>query len=161
MYYLSTAVGSTGSTSKYDAIHRTYPGILKNDPKYDPPQRTWFKKAPTSGFFLYGPYKETFTGLSVLTISSKQIITDGNGQRPVTIVAASVSLIQSIEKILYSVQYPDNGYGVLVNSLSSEIIVWQGVQLSYNPFTQLFTKLGDVDPKLGNVNLLSSHTLAS
>ena len=82
MFYQSTVLCSSGSSScldNYAAIHRTYPGIQKDTtPAYDPGERPWFKKAPPSGVYLYGPYVESFTKQLVLTISSRSDVQTKN-----------------------------------------------------------------------------------
>jgi hypothetical protein len=63
MFYNSIKLNTWGPGSPdYVAIHRTYPGTVKNVPDYDPPSRGWFASAPEGGIFMTGPYVETFTG---------------------------------------------------------------------------------------------------
>jgi hypothetical protein len=63
MFYNSIKLNVYGPGSPdYMAVHRTYPGIEKNVPGYDPPSRGWFASAPEGGIFMNGPYVETFTG---------------------------------------------------------------------------------------------------
>jgi hypothetical protein len=45
---------------------------VKNITDYDSTQRSWFSRAPVDSFYLYGPYKETFTQQLVVTLSSRK-----------------------------------------------------------------------------------------
>src|SRR3546814_285450 len=40
------------SDNSYYAVHRTYPGIEKNEPDYNPPGRGWFTHAPEGYFYM-------------------------------------------------------------------------------------------------------------
>ena len=131
------ACDNTAST--YTAIHRTYPGIYKALPSgvsdtYDPPGRSWFKKAPRSGVYLYGPYKESFTGQFVLTISSRSQspATDyyspsNSAANQLQMVSAAVLLLNSVSSVVSSIEYPKNGFGVLLTNTGGvwTPIVWR------------------------------------
>jgi hypothetical protein len=100
MFYLSAKIGT--SSSRYQSVHRTFPGILKNStPPYDPPGRSWFKHAPENALNLYGPYRETFTRQFVVTLSSmkKSIALGSSPAQNITIVSAAVMLLSEITAI--------------------------------------------------------------
>lgn len=159
MFYLSAqvfAANSSSSSVPYYAVHRTFPGIYKNDSAYDPSRRTWFTKAPVNGFYLYGPYKETFTKQLVVTLSSKinTIITNAQGGRnAVTVVASGVVLLQSLSTIVNSVHYDYNGYGVLITRNSQQVLVWGTRNDVYNADTQAFKTVIDFDQNLAQYDL--------
>jgi hypothetical protein len=158
MFYLSAQVYDS-SQSSYHAIHRTYPGMVKNDSAYDPSKRSWFKNAPFGGVNFYGPYKETFTRQYVVTVSSKQIFnyyrksSSGNvvSTHPVNIVAAAVILLKDLQKIVQDIQYTYNGFGAIITTSGNSVLVWgdQDTDSLYNPDTGSFKVLSEIDPELG------------
>lgn len=102
MFYLSTKISL--SSSSYVAVHRTFPGIVKNstiyDPKpYDPPNRHWFKNAPQDSYNMYGPYVETFSRQRVVTLSTLSTATDAATNQMLSTVAAGVMLIDTLSSI--------------------------------------------------------------
>lgn len=96
MFYLSTKISLP--SGKYFAVHRTFPGIVKNISDYDPPKRQWFTDAKQNSYNLYGPYVETFTEQSVITLSTLSTTTDSTG-KSLTTVAAGVMLIRELSSI--------------------------------------------------------------
>ena len=68
MFYLSTKINL--KSGGYVSVHRTLPGIVKDNNTYDATERSWFKKAPKNSYYLYGPYVETFTRQPVITLST-------------------------------------------------------------------------------------------
>lgn len=102
------------STGDYYSIHRTYPGIIKNSTSYDGSTRPWFTNAPVGGFYLYGPYRETFTRQLVLTLSSKRYTGIA------TVVNAAVLLLSDLERIVTDVKYPNNGFGVIIQASTNK-----------------------------------------
>ena len=97
MFYLSTKISLP--SGKYIAVHRTFPGIVKDEITYDPPKRPWFLDAKQNSYNLYGPYVETFTKQSVITLSTLSTTTDPGTGRSLTTVAAGVMLISELSSI--------------------------------------------------------------
>ena len=97
MFYLSTKISlySGGNI----LVHRTFPGVQKNTKTYDPSTRLWFTDAPENSYYLYGPYVETFTKQSVVTLSSMKTATDFPTGDKLTTVSAAVLLISELAAI--------------------------------------------------------------
>ena len=122
MFYVSAKVVVDSYSGDYIAVHRTFPGILKDSKNYDPPGRPWFANAPVGDVFLYGPYQETFTRQLVLTISSKKHSAAISGT---TVVSAAVILLTAIENLIASVDYSNDGFGVLLKYSTLQVVVWK------------------------------------
>ena len=97
MFYLSTKISF--NSGDYVSVHRTLPGIVKNNNSYDPTMRSWFKKAPLNSYYLYGPYVETFTKQPVITLSSMKTGSDSGTGESLKTVAAAVMLISELSTI--------------------------------------------------------------
>lgn len=97
MFYLSTKISLT--SGDYVSVHRTLPGIVKNNNSYDPTIRSWFKKAPMNSYYLNGPYVETFTKQPVITLSSMKTGSDSETGESLQTVAAAVMLISELSTI--------------------------------------------------------------
>eukprot|EP01034_Spumella_vulgaris_P027036 gene27036-33697_t len=155
MFYLASSVlGADGVN--YDVVHRTFPGIVKNISNYDSTQRTWFSKAPVDSFYLYGPYKETFTRQLVVTLSSRKMSTvrstvhPNARSTPVTTVSGAVMLVKDLAAIVNSVQYAHSGFGVLVKRSTNEVLVWGNRTDVFNEDTQAFKTVVDFDVNLAS-----------
>lgn len=160
MFYLSSQVFPQNSINYY-SLHRTYPGILKNDTAYDPPSRPWNSQAPVGGVYFYGPYKETFTKQLVITLSSKQkavISPKTKMATPVNVVAAAVMLIEDLAVIVNQIKYANNGFGVLLTS-SKKVLVWANRTDIYNETTASFKLLSDYDPILDTYTLTDGEVI--
>lgn len=114
MYYHSVQITPRGGDA-YFSIHRTFPGIVKDNAAYDPPQRGWFRHAPLGAVYMYGPYVETFTRETVVTLSSKQRLQLGSFAS-VTVVGTAVMLLRDVARIVSRVQYLASGYAALVKN---------------------------------------------
>ena len=97
MFYLSTKISL--SSSSYVAVHRTFPGIVKNSTTYNPPTRPWFKNASQDSYNVHGPYVETFTRQRVVTLSTLSTATDAATNQTLSTVAAGVMLIDTLSSI--------------------------------------------------------------
>lgn len=159
MFYLSAQVFTSPAQTSYFSIHRTYPGILKNDTAYDPSKRGWFLAAATDGIGLDGPYRETFTKQIVVTLSSRKTSTALGASTPITVVSAAVMLIQDVAKILHSVNYTDGGFGALIKYQSNQIIVWGNDTNVYNQSTNRFKTVADFDSTLATFDLTSDQVI--
>ena len=154
MFYLSAEVTVNENTGQFFSVHRTFPGILKNDTSYNPVTRPWFANAPIDGVNMYGPYKETFTKQLVITLSSKKSTYVPNTlSTPVTIVGAAVMLLEDLAKVVSNIEYPYMGFGALITRYSNEVIVWDGDTDVYNENTGTFKTVSDFDAILGNYDL--------
>eukprot|EP01031_Cornospumella_fuschlensis_P028932 gene28932-34918_t len=152
MFYLSTQLKT--ASNAYTMIHRTFPGIVKNETSYDPSQRTWFSSAPMDSFFLYGPYRETFTKLFAVTLSSRTATADSS----LTFVSAAVMLVDDLAKVINSVDYINNGFGVLFRYGTREVLVWGNRSSSsiYDEANERFMTVEEIEPKLADQNFRSS-----
>ena len=98
------------------SVHRTLPGIVKNDNTYDPTKRSWFIKAPKDSYYLNGPYVETFTRQPVITLSTRITSTDTNTGESLETVAAAVMLISELSTIgEITVRSRDEMHSLLTN----------------------------------------------
>lgn len=159
MFYLSAQVFTNKAKANYFGLHRTYPGILKNDTAYDPSRRGWFLAATTDGIGFNGPYRETFTKQIVVTLSSRKTSTALGENSPVTIVAAAVMLVQDVAKIVQSVNYTDGGFGALITYQSNQVLVWGNDTNVYETSTNSFKTLSDFDSTLGKHDLTSDQVI--
>jgi hypothetical protein len=96
---------------------------------YDPTERPWFINASSLSYNMYGPYVETFTGLYVVTLSTRNSITlkvqgSSSSSSSVNIVSAAILLIDDLAKIINSTRYNDNGFGALIKYQTNEVLVW-------------------------------------
>lgn len=98
MFYLTAQIGNG---SDYVAIHRTYPGMAKNNDTYDPTLRCWFTHAPLNAVHLHGPYMDTFLRQGVITLSSAQHtqLRASSTSQPIKVVAAAVLLISQLQSV--------------------------------------------------------------
>ena len=156
MYYLSTKVAQTDSTgaNNYYVLHRTYPGILKNNTDYDPSLRSWFKNAPQdSALNLYGPYQESFTKQFTVTLSTKKVAwktSSSNGRTyALTTVAAAVILIKDLSSIINEMTFANDGFAVLLRSMTNEVLVWGNETNTYNDQLRAFKTVSYYDANLG------------
>lgn len=161
MFYASTKVFLQ---DEYYVSHRTFPGIVKNVSNYDPSKRSWFLNAPVDAFYLYGPYRETFTRQLVLTISSKKILNvkiPSTGQTAsAEVVVASVVLLDDLQKMISSVQYIDDGFGVLLRLETFEVLVWKNSSFStFDNETSSFFTLDHFDPVLASYDIVSNNII--
>lgn len=159
MFYLSAQVFTTAAKTSYFALHRTYPGLLKNDTAYDPSRRGWFLAAATDGIGLDGPYRETFTKQIVVTLSSRKTSTALGENTPITVVSAAVMLIQDVARILQSVNYTDGGFGALIKYQSNRVIVWGNDTEVYDSSTNRFQTVADFDSTLATFDLTSDRVI--
>jgi len=97
MFYLSTKINL--KSGEYVSVHRTLPGIVKDNNTYDATERSWFKKAPKNSYYLYGPYVETFTRQPVITLSTMITSSDTNTGESLQTVVAAVMLISELSTI--------------------------------------------------------------
>eukprot|EP01034_Spumella_vulgaris_P027194 gene27194-33882_t len=160
MFYLASSV-SMPDNSNYNVIHRTFPGLLKNSSTYDSTQRTWFSRAPEDAFYMYGPYKETFTKELVVTLSSRKTATvksnyfRGGKSHSVTTVSAAVLLLKDLASIVNSVEYPNSGFGVLIAQATNQVLVWGNRTDVFNEETQSFKTVADFDEKLASLIIIN------
>lgn len=155
MFYLSAAVTPAGASSPTHVVHRTYPGIEKNQSSYDPSQRSWFAQAPINGTNVYGPYVESFTKQIVLTLSSKKRRVLQTGAT-VDVVAGAVLLIQDVASIIRQIDYPQGGFAALVTFGDHRVVVWRDDRDVYDAATGQFLTVADVDPALAAHDLDSN-----
>eukprot|EP01033_Poteriospumella_lacustris_P011918 gene11918-8504_t len=155
MFYLSAAVTPAGASAPTHVVHRTYPGIEKNQSSYDPSQRSWFAQAPINGTNVYGPYVESFTKQIVLTLSSKKRRVLQTGAT-VDVVAGAVLLIQDVASIIRQIDYPQGGFAALVTFGDHRVVVWRDDRDVYDAATGQFLTVADVDPALAAHDLDSN-----
>jgi hypothetical protein len=151
MFYLSTQIFTDFTQANYFSLHRTYPGILKNDSSYNPPYRSWFLNAPVDGIYVYGPYRETFTHQLVITLSSKSSLTFLNNY-PTSVVGAAVVLIDDLKQIVNQIKYANGGFGALL-TVDKRVLVWGSRTDVYDYNTNQFKVLADFDPALASYSL--------
>ena len=145
MFFYLSAVLFSSSGSDYYAIHRTYPGLIKNESAYNPSLRPWFSKAPVDSYYMYGPYRETFTKELVVTVSSKQTTYIAAGRR-VTVVAAAVILLDNLQSIVTSITYANEGFGALLSYSDLSVLSWKNETMyMYNDATSSFYTLQSID----------------
>jgi hypothetical protein len=157
MFYLSTQIYTDLTQSNYFSLHRTYPGILKNDLSYNPPHRPWFASAPVNGIYVYGPYRETFTGKLVVTLSSKSTLTL-LGSHPTSVVGGAVVLIEDLKQIINQIKYANGGFGALL-TVSKKVLVWGSRTDIYDYSTNQFKVLADFDPALAALDLENGQVI--
>ena len=155
MFYLSAQVFT--DQKQYVAVHRTFPGIMKNGSNYDPSTRSWFKDAPLDVFNLYGPYIETFTKQQVLTVSSRQQKTLSSGYS-VTVVSAAVFLLESLATVVNSIDYSYGGFGAVLTYDTLQVLVWKEDQV-YDAKNQQFKTLADFDPVLASYDVRQDSSI--
>lgn len=160
-YYLSVKTPASSYSSNYNCVHRVYPGNARNDSSYNPPQRGWFRNAPTEGYYLEGPYKETFTGEHVVTLSTRRVVQSSTlSSSPVTVVGATVMLLSSLADLIRDLDYPNSGFGALVKYDTLEIIVWGTSERSvYDDINNKFFTLDQWDPELATHNIQRESTI--
>jgi hypothetical protein len=151
MFYLSTQIYTDSSRTNYFSLHRTYPGVLKNDFSYNPPLRSWFANAPENGIYVYGPYRETFTDQLVITLSSKSTMTFAQTY-PTSVVGAAVVLIDDLKHVVNQIKYANNGFGALL-TIDKKVVVWGSRSDIYDYTTNQFKVLADFDSALASQNL--------
>ena len=90
-----------------------------------------------------------------MTISSRKT---SNALAPstLTLVTAAVFLISDIEKLIYNVKYPDNGFGALLLLKTMQVVVWKKNYQTFNYTTSSYLQLSTVDPALASAFKLSS-----
>jgi hypothetical protein len=157
MFYLSTQIYTDFTQSNYFSLHRTYPGILKNDLSYNPPYRPWFTNAPVNGIYVYGPYRETFTGKLVVTLSSKSTLTLLD-THPTSVVGGAVVLIEDLKQIVNQIKYANGGFGALL-TVGKKVLVWGSRTDIYDYNTNQFKDLGDFDPALAALDLENGQVI--
>lgn len=155
LFYLSAAVTPAGASSPSHVVHRTYPGIEKNQSNYDPSQRSWFVKAPINGTNVYGPYVESFTKQIVITLSSKKRRLLQTGAS-VDVVAGAVLLIQDVASIIRQIDYPQGGFAALITYGTNSVVVWRDDRDVYDAAAGRFLTVADVDPALAAHDLTSN-----
>lgn len=132
LFYLSVQVCTDYSADCYNgytSIHRGYPGTERNMTTYDPPHRGWFRHAPEDAFYLEGPYKETFTGLYVVTLTSRKTLSNGDFnylQFPGSgrVVTGAVVTLDSLADLIRDAAYPNEGFGVVIKYDTQQVLVW-------------------------------------
>jgi hypothetical protein len=162
MFYLSAKIVDDVHNDGYLAVHRRFPGTIQNNSNYIPYNRQWFTHAPTSGVYLYGPYKETFTKQLVITLSTKTILYFSSSSGFVPVVNAAVMLLSDMEEIVKSVNYPNNGFGAIIKYSSSStptVIVWKNNSISpFDETTQTFRTIDYFDANLAMQDLTTEST---
>lgn len=157
-FYVSSQIGTSSS---YASVHRTFPGISKsNDPSYNPPGRPWFVHAPVNSYYLYGPYKETFTQQLVINLSSRQSTSlPVNGRAtttPVALVTSAVFLLSDLAQIVNSVPYTNGGFGALISASTNQVLVWGKNTNTY--VNEAFLTLAQIDPNLARKSFSRNGT---
>lgn len=161
MFYLSAEVTENGVRNM---VHRTYPGIEKNSTSYDPSQRSWFKNAPVDSYYLYGPYRETFTRQLVLTVSSRQYVDSlPTSGASATVVSAAVLLIDDLRSVVNEVTYTNSGFGAMVtyseSAASSSVLVWGNRTDVYDEGVDAFKTIADFDAELAKRDISSNSVI--
>jgi hypothetical protein len=135
-FYLSVQVCDSSCSDGYISLHRGYPGTVRNSSSYDPPSRGWFVHAPEDAYYMEGPYKETFTSLYVVNLSSRKTIVSRTGTNaigqvvpslplPTTIVTSAVITLDALTNLIRNNVYPNSGFGVLIKRSTLEVLVWR------------------------------------
>ena len=98
-------------SGQYVAVHRTFPGLLRNSPYsgvvYNPPKRPWFKAAKENIYGVTRPYMGFFYKGPLLTLASKKVVTDPKTKRDITVVGSAdlaVAELSSIGNFLSSLR---------------------------------------------------------
>lgn len=157
MLFLAYQVTTNKTSGDYISITRTFPGIPKNSTDYDPVKREWFYDAPIDGISFYGPFKEAFTGLHAITLSSKKQKIMQSGEQ-VEIVASAVLQIEEVASYMNKVQYIDNGFGALVSLKTNLVISW-GTQITFNETLQTFKAIDQFDAVLARYDLTYNQVI--
>jgi hypothetical protein len=182
MFYLSTKINL--KSGGYVSVHRTLPGIVKDNNTYDATERSWFKKAPKNSYYLYGPYVETFTRQPVITLSTMITSSDTNTGESLQTVAAAVMLISELStigeitarsratmeysihyydtlysfRVVNSVKYTDGGFGVLFSKSTQQVLVWKDQNYpTVIPGTRTFLTISDFDVNLAAKPITGSN----
>eukprot|EP01031_Cornospumella_fuschlensis_P025871 gene25871-31244_t len=152
MFYLSTIVRRDVTLgSSYYSLHRTYPGIRKDLSTYNPTKRPWFQNASSRGVHLYGPYRESFTKQSVITLSFKQNLSVSDNfstSHPVEVIGAAVILIDDLRHIVNRIQYPDDGFAAVIAADTNQVLVWGNRTDIYNSTSSTFQTIDKFDANL-------------
>ena len=138
-----------------------YPsGIRKNttsQDRYDPTTRPWFINASSLSYNMFGPYVESFTGLHVVTLSTRnsttQLKVQGSSSSSVNIVAGAILLIDDVAKIINSFSYNDGGFGALMKYQTNEVLAWHNNTGIYDSKTHKFYDVSHFDA------ILATHDL--
>ncbi len=166
MFFYSSVKLETTSGS-YSSIHRTYPGFIKDVSDYDASQRSWFENAAVDYINIYGPYLETFTGEYVITLSSAQQYRDsvfnnnfGSSYDSAKIVSAAVVRLDTIEEILRSVEFTNDGFVALITYTDHYVIAWKEDTVVYDSLAGAFYTLTDIEPAFDDYDQLldSKHS---
>lgn len=171
MFYLATVypISYSGSSERsgipkgasYLAMHRTYPGILKESTTYDSTSRPWFQEAPINDFHVYGPYLETFTKELSLTISSRsstlQPSASPQGSKYITTVSAVVIMLKFLADIINEMEYPNSGKGILLNYQTLEVVTYGKFDFSTLHGSTGFKNINELDPNLAKFNLRATN----
>lgn len=143
-FYLSVQLCSSGfsCSNGYTAIHRGYPGTVRNTTTYDPPNRSWFRHAPIDAYYLDGPYVETFTQRYVVNLSSrKELIVPTSGPAASYVVTGAVLTLDSLSELIQNIKYPNDGFGVLIKYTTQEVLVWRDNSTGMHIYIILLTLL--------------------
>ena len=125
--------------------------------QYNPTTRPWFINASSLSYNMFGPYVETFTGLYVVTLSTRnsttQLKVQGSSSSSVNIVSAAILLIDDLAKIINSISYNDGGFGALMKYQTNEVLVWRNDKDIYNTATSTFYDVSHFDANLATHDL--------
>eukprot|EP01038_Epipyxis_sp_PR26KG_P015339 gene15339-20670_t len=138
MFYSAAAILRNGVTSAY-SIFRSFPGTQLNlTDSFDPSDQKWFKKAPTNGLYLYGPFVEPSTGDYVVSLSCRDSSTVLGKSSYFNAVTGAVVSISTLREMINNIEYKGNGFGALVRYETHEVLVWKNETGIYNAKTSNF-----------------------
>ena len=143
----------------YFAIHRTYPGLERNDLSYNPPARPWFQNAPEDDYYMDGPYQETFTKQLVINLSSRKTSTAISGQR-LALVSAAVMLLEDLRSLVDKIKFPNSGHAALLKYGTYEVLYWKNNYETFDPSTQSFRTIAEVEPSLTGYDFSAETTFS-
>eukprot|EP01034_Spumella_vulgaris_P027432 gene27432-34146_t len=128
MFYLTAQIENL-LTSTTNVVHRTFPGIrLSGRTVGNPTTADWFQQAPINAIYLKGPYEEPYTKQLVLVISSRKTAdfpSSSRNQQFITFVAAGMMSLERLAQSVGAFQYTDGGFAAVMNSETSEMLVWK------------------------------------
>ena len=97
MFQLSAKVDLP--SGQYVAVHRTYPGLLRNSTTYNPPKRPWFIKAKENTYGVTSPFIGFFIKSPLIGLSSKKVVTDPKTKLNITVVGSADLSIAELSSI--------------------------------------------------------------